>query len=234
MGGRCGESDWRQLGVTRIDWSPSSERWAMQRCWNLATYQCCNSAWKRKRWRRWDDSSMLSRCQSAVESLENSRSECCVTHVMMRDFRLLMLGRGGCVIGRVGLGFSDWGEHRGPFVCSFASEEPPSCLWAWGSCSRVSCNSRLVSWIRRSICRWRGNLERQAWWKDTEGHFSIVTDSSKTKGTLKPAFSAVRISNFTMKLGFSFLFLQLKHTLMTYFLIKKPKMTIPHPGECYE
>lgn len=84
-----------------------------------------------------------------------------MSYVMMRDFRLLMSGLGGWVMGRMGLGPSDSGVDNGPSTWSSASEEPPSCPdWLWGSCSMVSCSSRLVSWISRSICRGRDRSDR--------------------------------------------------------------------------
>lgn len=84
-------------------------------------------------------------CAKAMKSLFRN------SYVMMRDLKLLMSGLGGWVMGRVGLGPSDRGVDRGPSTWSSASEEPPSCPWLWGSCSMVSCSSRLVSWISRSI-----------------------------------------------------------------------------------
>lgn len=50
-----------------------------------------------------------------------------MSYVMMRDFRLLMSGLGGWVMGRMGLGPSDSGVDNGPSTWSSASEEPPSC-----------------------------------------------------------------------------------------------------------
>lgn len=75
------------------------------------------------------------------------------SYVIMRDLKLLMSGLGGWVMGRMGLGPSDRGEDRGPSTWSSGSEEPPSPPWLWGSCSMVSCSSRLVSWMSRSIWR---------------------------------------------------------------------------------
>lgn len=164
-GGRCGAYDWTRHAVILIDWCPSSGRWVMPRCWSLVTCQCCSSAWmerakcdrkRKKRIQQVTEVTMsagwankpLPFCHSFISLLQVVSA-----YVMMRDFRLLMLGLGGWVMGSTGLESSDNEVVGGPSACSSASEEPTP--WLWGSCSMVSCSSWLVSWSSKSIWRWK-------------------------------------------------------------------------------
>lgn len=119
------------------------------------------------------------------------------SYVIMRDLRLLMSGLGGWVMGRMGLGPSDSGVDRGPSTCSSASEEPPSRPWLWGSCSMVSCSSRLVSWISKSI--WRRGIDMGSERRDSTLKPNIKLQA--VCSSLKPHCVASTSSKGTLWMG---------------------------------